>query len=56
MKKLTLKTDDLSVATFSAGADHSASAVTEPCLWTPSCPLTGAGSCWCTDRDTCDCP
>ena len=56
MKKLELKADALTVATFSTGPAESVLAVTEPCLFTPSCPRTGAGSCWCTDYDTCNCP
>jgi hypothetical protein len=56
MKKLQLKADALSVATFVTAPGGSAAAITEPCLFTPSCPRTGAGSCWCTDYDTCNCP
>lgn len=56
MKKLELKTDALSVVTFATGSEQFVAAITEPCLFTPSCPITGAGSCWCTDRDTCNCP
>ncbi|HST57551.1 MAG TPA: hypothetical protein VLK84_02610 [Longimicrobium sp.] len=56
MKKLALRIDSLSVATFPTGPAQSVLTVTEPCLFTPSCPMTGAGSCWCTDRQSCDCP
>lgn len=56
MKKLELNLGDLAVASFPTAPAESAAAVTEPCLFTPSCPKTGAGSCWCTDYDTCNCP
>jgi hypothetical protein len=56
MKKLLLNVSQLSVASFPTAPADSTAAVTEPCLFTPSCPRTGAGSCWCPDNDTFDCP
>lgn len=57
MKKLALRGGDLEVVGFPTTAESDAAfAITEPGIFTPTCPITGAGSCWCTAHDTCNCP
>lgn len=58
MKKLVLHADDLDVVGFptTPAESDAALAITEPGIFTPTCPITGAGSCWCTAYDTCNCP